>query len=74
MSILTRSDFENWRQDPVTKAFYLAFAEQIGQVKEHLSSVAGLNPNDDNYFRGYIKAMQDALEFRIEDLQETDND
>lgn len=74
MSIPTRSDFDNWRQDSVTKAFYLAIAEQIGQVKETLSYTAGLNANDDNYHRGYIRAMHDVLEFRIEDLQETAND
>lgn len=71
MSIPSQSDFINWRQDPVTRAFYLAIAEYIGQVKENLSMSAGLDATQDNFHRGCIRALQDALEFRIEDLQET---
>ena len=67
---LTRSDFDNWSQDSVTKAFKLAIAEQIQQAKETLAQSAGLIPNEDNFLRGYIRAMFDVLEFRIDDLQE----
>ncbi len=68
---LSLSDFELWKTEPVTKAFYLAMAEAIEKVKEDLSLSAGLDSNEDNFKRGYIRAMFDAIEFRVED--EDDN-
>lgn len=71
MSIPSQSDFDSWKQDSVTKAFFLAIVDQIEQSKEYLSTQAGLNSAEDNFHRGYIRAFQDALLFRIDDLQET---
>lgn len=68
--MITKSDYDTWHSDPVTKAFFLALAEQISQVKEVLSVQAGLDPNEDNFKRGYVRACQDVLLFRIDDLQE----
>lgn len=70
MSIPNQSDYINWRQDPVTKAFYLAIAEYIGQVKENLALTAGLDIAQDNFHRGCIRSLYDVLDFRIDDLQE----
>ena len=73
MQPLSRSDFDNWSQDPVTRAFKLAIGEQIQQSKEILSNTAGLNSGEDNFLRGYIRALFDVLEFRVDDLQEADS-
>lgn len=75
MQIVTASDYNDWKANPVTKAFMLAVAEQIGMLKEDLISSAGLNQNEDNFKRGYATALGDVMQFRIDDLQEaTDND
>lgn len=68
---ISQSDFSNWLGDPVTKAYKIALAEGIGQVKEVLATSAGLDPNEDNFRRGYITALNDALQFSVLDLQET---
>lgn len=68
MATISASDFNNWIVDPVTKAYKTALAEAVGEVKEVLATSAGLDQNEDNFRRGYITAMQDALQFRIEDL------
>ena len=73
MQIVSQSDFSNWLQDHVTKAYKIALAEGIGQIKEVLSTSAGLDQNEDNFRRGYITALQDALNFSIVDLQEAVN-
>jgi len=70
MAIPSASDFSNWRQDPVTKAFYLAMVERIEEAKEVLSNQAGFNAVEDSYYRGFIRAYREALEFRIDDLTE----
>jgi len=66
---ISLSDFDVWKQDSVTKAFFLAMVEQIEQSKEYLATQAGLNQLEDNFHRGYIRAFQDALLFRIDDLE-----
>lgn len=72
MSTLSQSDFDNWKADGVTKAFFIALAEQVGRTKEVLAQQAGLDSAQDNFYRGYIGAFQDALQFRVDDLQETE--
>lgn len=68
--VINRSDFSNWLSDPVTKAYKVALAESIGEVKEILASSAGLDSNEDNFRRGYIVALNDALQFSISDLRD----
>ena len=70
--VISQSDFSNWLIDPVTKAYKVAVAENIGRVKEVLATSAGLDSVEDNFRRGYITALQDALEFRIYDLQQSE--
>ena len=70
MTVISKSDFDNWVVDPVTKAYKIALAEAIGQVKETLASSAGLDANEDNFRRGYITGISDALNFTISDLVE----
>lgn len=72
--VISQSDFDNWNADEVTKAFRLAIADQIQQAKETLANQAGLIPTEDNFLRGYIRAMFDVLEFRIDSLEEEPND
>ncbi len=72
MAIVSRSDFESWKADPVTKAFLFATKERIEDAKDVLSVQAGLNPEQDNYLRGLIQAYREMQEFRIDDIQETE--
>ena len=73
MSLISKSDFDVWSGDPVTKAYKLAIVEAIQQIKEALAQSAGLDQNEDNFRRGYVCAMMDVLDFKIDDLQETDD-
>ena len=70
MQIPNRSDFDNWRSDPVTRAFFAAARERVEDAKELLSIEAGLNPNQDNLLRGLIQAYREMQDFRIEDIQD----
>lgn len=70
MHVISPSDFITWKEDPVTKAFHYAMIDRITEAKEVLANTAGLNSTDDNYLRGFIQAYQEALEFRVDDVQE----
>ena len=73
MSVISQTDFDLWFSDPITKSYKLALVDRIGQVKELLATTAGLDSNEDNFRRGYVQALLDALDFRLDDLQEAEN-
>lgn len=67
---ISQNDFDTWKAEPTTRAFYQALAEQIGRVKELLAQSAGLEPTEDNFRRGYITALQDTLLFSVEEAND----
>ena len=73
MAIITKSDFDLWKADPVTKAFLQAAHERIDDAKDVLSVQAGINAEQDNYLRGMIQAYREIQDFRVDDIQESDN-
>ncbi len=68
--MISKSDFDNWKLDPVTKAFFQAAQERIEEAKDVLSVEAGLNPIQDNTLRGLIQAYREIQDFRVEDIEE----
>ena len=66
---MTYSDFLNWQQDPVTQAFYEAMNTRIEDCKELLAASAGIDPINDNFNRGLIAAYNEAINFRVEDVE-----
>lgn len=70
MQVPTRADFDNWKSDPVTKAFFLAAQERIEDAKDVLSIQAGIDPSQDNLLRGLIQAYREMQDFRIDNLVE----
>jgi len=69
MAIPNQSDFENWKGDFVTKAFFQAARERVEDAKDILSVQAGIDANQDNYVRGLIQAYREIQDFRIEDIE-----
>lgn len=70
---VSANEFNDWRSNQVTKAFFLAITERIEDAKEILATQAGLDLNEDNFLRGFIRAYREVLMFRIDDLQEAVN-
>ena len=70
MTVISRNDFDNWKSDPVTKAFFQAAQERVEEAKDVLSVEAGLNPVQDNTLRGLIQAYREIQDFRVEDIEE----
>lgn len=69
-SPISKRDFDNWRSDLVTKAFFLACEQRVEDAKEILSTSAGINPIEDNLLRGFIRAYREMQEFRVEDTDD----
>lgn len=67
MSFITKEDFLEWKELDVTKAFFAAAAERVEDAKEILANEAGKDPDNDNFFRGFIYAYNEMRDFRVED-------
>lgn len=70
MERITANDFAAWRESPVTKAFFAAAMQRIYDAAYNLTITAGMEPNQDNYTRGFIAAYRELEGFRIDDLDD----
>ncbi len=62
----------DWKNNPVTKAFYAACIERVEEAKDVLAVSAGQDNAQDNFYRGFIRAYIETLDFKVE--EETTND
>ncbi len=65
--MITYQEWLDWKQNPITKAFYEACVDRILEAKEILGYSAGLDSNQDNFYRGFVQAYMEMLEFRVEE-------
>lgn len=72
MSVISSTDFYNWKSDPVTTMMMIVINQRIDQAKDLLASSAGINSNQDNYLRGYIASNIDILNIDLESMEEQD--
>jgi len=61
--MVTKSDYINWKQDLVTKAFFEYINLEISDIKEDLAQTAGYMPAEDRWKVGGIDALNLALEW-----------
>jgi hypothetical protein len=67
--VITKDDFTDWRSNPVTKAFYSACIDRVEDAKDVLGSTAGVDPDQDNFYRGFIHAYREMFDFRVEEIE-----
>ncbi len=70
MTEITKSEFQEWKDHFITKAYFTAVIERIEEAKEVLASSAGVDNTQDNFIRGMIHAFREVAQFRVEDPEE----
>lgn len=70
--MINQQDFNEWRSQPVTRAFFLAAQERIDECKDLLSYSAGTDQAQDRLLVGLITAYREMQEFRVEDAVNDD--
>lgn len=70
--MINQSDFNEWKTQPVTRAFFLAAQERIDECKDLLSYSAGTDQAQDRLLVGLITAYREMMEFRVEDAANDD--
>ena len=74
MSSITKTEWTDWKINPVTKAFFQAASIRVEDAKDILAQSAGLDQASDNFYRGFIQAYIEMTEFRIDDLEDDNED
>lgn len=69
---LSKSEWTDWKQHNVTRAYFHAARERIEESKEILANSAGQDSDQDNFLRGFIAAYNEMLDFRVEDVRDED--
>ena len=70
--MISKTEWTDWKTNLVTRAFYAACNQRVEDAKEILGGTAGIEPEQDNYLRGFIAAYKEMNDFRIEDIEEDD--
>jgi hypothetical protein len=66
---ISKSDFNDWLSNSVTKAYFSAITERIEEAKDVLAESAGLDGIQDNFYRGFIYAYRELKTFKLEDVE-----
>lgn len=68
--MINKDEFADWKAQDITKAFFAAAEQRIEDAKDILADTAGKEPDNDNFFRGFIHAYRELQDFRIDDMEE----
>ena len=74
MTDYTKDDVVRWLADPVTKDYFCGLQLRIDQAKEILSEVAGIDPYQDRFMAGMVRAFKEALKPDFEEIQDDKKD
>lgn len=65
--MVSKSDFDNWKVDPVTRAYFGAIVDRIDEAKEILSYSAGTDSLYDKHLVGMLQAFREMLDIKVTD-------
>jgi len=67
-SQISKDDFLDWINNPVTQAVMYGIQERIQEAKGTLAGTAGINPLEDRYICGMIRAFGEVLTIEVDDV------
>lgn len=70
MIIVTKQDFADWKNSPVTKAVFKELQLRIDVLKDELAQTAGLDPLEDRKRSIYIQACTDFINTELEAIND----
>lgn len=64
---LTKEEFQDWKQSTATEAVFEIVINRIEDCKDMLAESAGVDPGQDRFFAGMIRAFREVLAVNWED-------
>jgi hypothetical protein len=68
--LISKDDIYLWKNDPVTQAWFEACRTRAADAAEILVETAGVDSQNDNFYRGFIKAYAEMTDFSVEDANQ----
>lgn len=68
--MISIEDFHRWKQDSVTRAFYMAVHDRIEDAKDNLATSSGIDCLQDRFICGMIQAYREIQDFQLEEMQQ----
>lgn len=65
---MTKTDFIDWKANPVTKTVFAEIEKLVQEGSETLSSSAGIDPLQDRAIVGKINGLRSLLEISFADI------
>ena len=67
--MITKDDFLDWKKHPVTQALYGGMVNRINEAALELAGSAGIDPLDDRFKCGIVRAYQEVLTLEFDELE-----
>lgn len=67
---ISRDEFEEWAHNYITKAFMQTVLDNKQLLVDLAVGSMGTDPNEDNFRRGYIVALNDILNVSVDEVSE----
>jgi hypothetical protein len=64
---VTKDEFQQWKDSPVTEEVLELICDRIEDAKEILAASAGNDPLNDRFYVGMIRALREVLEISYEE-------
>jgi hypothetical protein len=65
--MISKDSYFGWQQHEVTQAYFDAINTRIADATEILVTSAGLDSDQDNFYRGFIRAYNEMLNFEVDE-------
>lgn len=70
--MISKEEWTDWKQHQVTKAVFEACRMRVTDATDILVDQAGLDQGQDNFYRGFIRAYNEMLSIKLDEVQEDD--
>ena len=67
--MVNKEEFSDWKKHPVTQALYSAIAGRINDGAKELADCAGVDPLNDRYKCGMVRAYYEILAVELDELE-----
>lgn len=68
MASLSKADFDDWQAHPITKSYMVSVYKRIEDLKGSLAGGAGLDPSNDRFVCGMIRAFSEVLNVEVDEV------
>lgn len=67
--MISKEDYTDWKKHPVTNALFAGMLDRINDAAKELAGSAGIDPLEDRFKCGMIRAFQEVMSIEYDELE-----